>query len=229
VLNNFSLSIAPGEKIALVGLSGSGKSTVAKLLARLYDPRANQIFIDNIDVRDFDLKQLRRGVCYVPQRAMLFDGTLRDNLKYGNPRATASQLHEAMRIAGLLPVVAKLPRQLDEAIGPGGGLLSGGERQRVAIARALLQRPGLLILDEATSEIDSLVEQQIFEQLHLAFPDTTMILISHRLAALVWVDRVVFLSDGQVADAGPHDQLYGRNTLYMQLHDQKACEVLEHI
>jgi ABC-type multidrug transport system fused ATPase/permease subunit len=224
ILRNVTLSIVPNERIALVGPSGSGKSTIAKTLARLYDPHPGQVCVDGISIHALSLKDLRRNVCYVPQRAKLFNASLKNNLCYGCPEATEPELLLAAEMAGLMPVLAKLPQGWNHLLGPGGELLSGGERQRVAIARAILQRPRLLILDEATSEIDSLTELRIFEELNQRLADTTLVLISHRLNAVSWVDRIAVLADGRISGLGSHASLYGVNALYTQLYDQKAQE-----
>lgn len=224
IIKNVEFTISPNERMALVGPSGSGKSTIAKMLSRLYDAEGGTICIDGIQVDAVALRDLRRNVCYVPQRARLFSGSLRDNLKYGNSQATELQLQSAAEIAELLPVISKLPHGWEQMLGPSGELLSGGERQRVAIARAVLQCPRLLILDEATSEVDSRAEQTIFRQLNKHLADTTMIFISHRLSALSWVDQIMVLDDGRAVGFGNHDILYGRNILYTQLYDQGNLE-----
>jgi ABC-type multidrug transport system fused ATPase/permease subunit len=227
ILRSITLSIAPNERIALVGPSGSGKSTIARTLARLYDSEPGQVYIDGANIRTLSLKELRRNVCYVPQRAKLFNDSLKNNLRYGCPGATEPELLLAAEMAGLMPVLAKLSQGWNQPLGPGGELLSGGERQRVAIARAILQRPRLLILDEATSEIDSLTELRIFEGLDKRLADTTLLLISHRLNALSWVDRIAVLADGRISGLGNHASLYGVNTLYTQLYDQKVLETTD--
>lgn len=224
IIKDVEFTISPNERMALVGPSGSGKSTIAKMLVRLYDAEAGTIDIDGIRLNTIGLGDLRQKVCYVPQRAKLFSGSLRDNLKYGNSQATELQLQRATEIADLLPVISKLPNGWEQMLGPGGELLSGGERQRVAIARAILQHPRLLILDEATSEVDSRSERKIFRQLNDYLADTTMILISHRLSALSWVDQIMVLDEGRAIGFGNHNVLYGRNSLYTQLYDQGNLE-----
>lgn len=227
ILTNVNLSVVPNERLALVGPSGSGKSTIAKTIARLYDSQPGEICINGIGIQALNLRSLRQNVCYVPQRAKLFSGSLRDNLRYGYPQATESELLRAAEMAGLLSVIAKLPHGWEQLLGPGGELLSGGERQRVAIARAILRNPKLLILDEATSEIDSLTELRIFDELNLRLADTTMLLISHRLNALTWVDRIAVLEEGRIIALGNHISLYGTNPLYTQLYDQRDIQYAE--
>ena len=203
VLDTINLRVNPGERVALVGTSGNGKSTIARLLARLYDARAGAILVDGIDVRDIKLKSLRSSVIYVPQDPVLFDLTLRENLLYGNPGATAAELAEVTRLAQLENVIERLPNGWDEPLGPRGNRLSGGERQRVALARALLQRPRILILDECTSALDALTEKRLLTELDRYLQDITTIIISHRPIPAQWADRVVHMDYGTIID-GTH-------------------------
>ena len=191
VLGGLSLRINPGERVALAGMSGNGKSTIARLIARLYDARAGVVLVGGVDVRDIKLKSLRSSVIFVPQDPVLFDVTLRENLLYGNPNATQEELDRITKLTQLDAVIARLPDGLDEALGPRGNRLSGGERQRVALARALLQRPQILILDECTSALDSLTEQRLFDELDSHLLGITTIVISHRPYPITWADREV--------------------------------------
>ena len=199
VLQGVSLRVNPGERVALAGTSGNGKSTIARLIARLYDTRAGSVLIGGVDVRDIRLKSLRSSVIFVPQDPVLFDVTLRENLLYGNPHATKEELDRVTKLTQLDSVIARLPNGLDEPLGPRGNRLSGGERQRVALARALLQRPQVLILDECTSSLDSLTEQRLFDELDCHLRDITTIVISHRPYPITWADREVQVNKGVVA------------------------------
>ena len=199
VLQGVSLRVNPGERVALAGTSGNGKSTIARLIARLYDTRAGSVLIGGVDVRDIRLKSLRSSVIFVPQDPVLFDVTLRENLLYGNPHATKEELDRVTKLTQLDSVIARLPNGLDEPLGPRGNRLSGGERQRVALARALLQRPQVLILDECTSALDSLTEQRLFDELDCHLRDITTIVISHRPYPITWADREVQVNKGVVA------------------------------
>ena len=200
VLDEISLRVDSGERVALVGTSGNGKSTIARLAARLYDSRAGQVLVDGIDVRDIALKSLRSSVIFVPQEPILFDLTLRENLLYGNPTATEEELAKVTRLAQLETLINRLPNGLDEALGPRGNRLSGGERQRVALARALLQHPKVLILDECTSALDALTEKRLFAGLDHYLRGVTTIVISHRPYPTDWADREVRLNYGHISD-----------------------------
>lgn len=200
VLKSISLRVDAGERVALAGTSGNGKSTIARLVARLYDARAGGVLIDGIDVRDIRLKSLRSSVIFVPQDPVLFDVTLRENLLYGNPHATQDELDRVTKLAQLETLICRLPRGLDESLGPRGNRLSGGERQRVALARALLQHPKVLILDECTSALDELTEQRLLKGLHQYLQDVTTIIISHRPYPTRWANRVVYLNYGHIAE-----------------------------
>jgi ABC-type multidrug transport system fused ATPase/permease subunit len=217
VLAGLDLSIQCGEKVALVGLSGCGKSTVARLITRLYDPQRGSVELDGTDVRDLELRALRRLVSLVPQDPVLFSVSLRENLLYGNPRASEGDLRRAVRMAQLDDVIDDLPNGWGELVGTRGDRLSGGQRQRVAVARAVLQDPRLLILDEATSALDGLTERRLLKALDAFARDRTTILIAHRLSAILWADRILLLDAGRVLDEGTHADLYRRCSLYRDL------------
>ena len=194
VLNALSLRVNRGERVALAATSGNGKSTIAKLVARMYDVRAGTVLLDGTDIRDIKLKSLRAAVIFVPQDPVLFDVTLRENLLYGNPHASDEELDRVTQLAQLEVLIKRLPKGLDEPLGPRGNRLSGGERQRVALARALLQHPKVLILDECTSALDELTEKRLLKGLHHHLNDVTTIIISHRPYPITWANRVVELS-----------------------------------
>ena len=198
VLHAVSLRVNAGERVAIAGRSGNGKSTIARLVARLYDARSGTILIEGTDVRDIKLKSLRSSVIFVPQDPVLFDVSLRENLLYGNAAATDDELHQVAQLAQLESVIRKLPKGWDEPLGPRGNRLSGGERQRVALARALLQRPKVLILDECTSALDALTERQVLAALDQFLQNVTTIVISHRPFPNRWADRVIHLEHGQI-------------------------------
>jgi len=198
------LKIGAGEHIALVGENGAGKSTLAKLLARLYDADSGSISLAGHDLRKFDLDSLRKHVCYASPQPILFDTTLAGNLRLGRVFASDLELEKAVEDVGLMAWVGSLEEGLNQRIGPGGSRLSGGQRQRLGIARAILQRPHVLILDEATSSLDAVSEQQMLWALGKVLPGSTIVIISHRLSALRCVGRVIVLEAGCVVeDASP--------------------------
>lgn len=218
VLDGIHLQLECGEKVALVGMSGSGKSTIAKLVARVYDVSRGAVYVDGMDVRNVRLESLRTRVCYLLQDAVLFDRTLKENVLLGNPAATSKELHRAAEIADMKDLLRRLPQGWDTLVGQRGNALSGGERQRVALARAVLQNPSVLLLDESTSALDAPSERRVFMNLAEHFPDRTIVFVSHRIAALKWVDRIVVLNQGVIEQEGTHDQLIRTGGLYTHLH-----------
>jgi ABC-type bacteriocin/lantibiotic exporter with double-glycine peptidase domain len=219
VLERLNLTLEAGEKVALVGVSGSGKSTIAKLIARLYDVNDGAVYIDGIDVRNVRLASLRMKLCYLMQDAVLFDRTLKENLLLGKPSATNEELSQALEIADLSGLVQRLPNGWNSSIGPRGNALSGGERQRLALARAVLQNPSLFLLDESTSALDVPSEQRVLGNLIQHFPNHTIMFISHRISTLKWVDRIVVLNQGVIQEQGTHDHLIHTGGLYAYLHN----------
>jgi ABC-type multidrug transport system fused ATPase/permease subunit len=216
-----------GERVAIVGASGCGKSSFLKLLPRLYDVDDGSVRIDGCDVRALELRSLRQALSFVPQEPILFQGTLRQNLRQGNPGASAEEIARAMRIACLVDVVERLPEGLDTVLGPMGAGLSGGEKQRVAIARAVLQDRPILILDEATSALDGRTERRLLARLKKWGKDRIVIVVSHRLAAARWADRVVVFDGGRVVEHGSHASLYRPGTAYFALWEQGGLDAVD--
>ncbi|MBI1841513.1 MAG: ATP-binding cassette domain-containing protein [Verrucomicrobia bacterium] len=207
VLHGVSLSAAPGRKIAIVGPSGAGKSTLISLLLRLYDPSSGRILIDGRDARDYPLAMLRSQMSMVPQEVLLFGGSIAENIDYGKPGASLDEIKRAARQANADEFVQSFPQGYDTLVGDRGIRLSGGQRQRIAIARALLKNPAILILDEATSSLDSHSEQLIQEALETLMEGRTSFIIAHRLATVRHADRIIVLSGGRVAESGTHAEL----------------------
>ena len=203
------LKIGPGEHVALSGENGAGKSTLVKLIARVHDPISGSIQFGGTDIRKVDLANLRKTVCYLPREAVLFEGTILSNLRFVCPEASEDDIEDAIRKAGLSTLIGLLPHGLHERIGPGGCQLSGGERQRVALARALLQRPRVLILDEATSCLDFSAEKMVLENIRVANKTSTLIVISHRSSTVQMFRRVLVLSRGRIT----HDEKLSTTTI----------------
>ena len=222
VLRDVSLHVGSGEHIALVGKSGSGKSTLSRLLARMADPSSGRILLEGTPTTEYTLRTLRRIVSYVPQQPVLFSGTVRDNLLYANADATDEEISAAIEAAQLLPVLARLPNGLDTVLYPEAVGLSGGERQRLAVARALLRRPDILVLDESTSALDLPTEQAIFRAIAGFRSDLALIVISHRLRSLTWIDRIILLDSGSIVAQGTHGALYAENALYRSLYEREG-------
>jgi ATP-binding cassette, subfamily B, bacterial len=217
VLDGFSLRVAPGEVVALVGASGSGKSTVSLLLPRFYDPQSGRITLDGVDVRDLRLASLRSQLGVVFEESFLFSETIRDNLSYGRPDASEADIVRAAQWAQADRFIQALPDGYDTVVGERGLTLSGGQRQRIALARALLTDPQVLLLDDATSSIDVRTEEEIHDTLRRVMEGRTTILVAHRRSTLNLADRIVVLDGGRVVDSGTHGELVERCRLYRQL------------
>jgi len=224
VLDCLSFCVHRGEKVALVGISGCGKSTIGHLATRLYDPDAGSVLIDGMDLRNLGQRNLRSVVTVVPQDPVLFDATMRENLLYGDPSATSRDLEQVVSLAQLHDVIRKLPRGLEEPLGPMGRKLSGGEKKRVALARAFLQCPQILILDEVTSALDGPTAARMLEALDHFRQGRSVVLISHKPSAIVWADRIVVLDKGRIVDEGKHGELMHRCELYRRLYRGQSRE-----
>ncbi len=217
VLDGFDLHVAPGETVALVGASGSGKSTVALILPRFYDVQGGAVRLDGADVRDVTLNSLRRQIGVVFEESFLFSDTVRANIAYGRPEATDAEVETAARAAEAHEFVTALPDGYDTVVGERGLTLSGGQRQRIALARALLTDPRVLILDDATSSVDARIEEEIHATLRRVKQNRTTLLVAHRRSTLRLADRIVVVDRGRVVDAGTHTELLRRCRLYQRL------------
>jgi len=222
VVRGLSLNIAPGEMIGLVGQSGSGKTTLVNLLCRFYDVSDGAIRIDGVDIRELRLTDYRRHIGLVLQEPFLFFGTIADNIAYGLPQASREEIVAAARAAHAHEFIMRLPQGYDSLVGERGQGLSGGERQRISIARALLIDPRILILDEATSSVDSETEQEIQRALDNLVRGRTTIAIAHRLSTLQQADRLVVLERGRLVEQGSHADLMQRQGAYFRLYEAQA-------
>ncbi len=218
VLKNITLTANKGETIAIVGPSGSGKSTLVALLLRFYDPEKGQLLIDGRDAKSYSLTELRNNMAIVPQDVLLFGGTIKENIAYGKPNATVEEIAEAARKANALEFIERFPEKLETIVGERGVKLSGGQRQRIAIARAVLKDPSILILDEATSSLDSESERVVQEALDKLMVGRTSFVIAHRLSTIRKADKIIVIDRGEVRESGTHQELMQlENGLYRSL------------
>lgn len=227
VLQDLSIHIDPGEVVALVGPSGAGKTTLVNLLPRFYDPTAGQVRIDGQDIRRVTLSSLRRQIGIVPQDTPLFSGTIAQNIAYGQQEIELDQVHRAAQIANAHGFIAQQPQGYHTRVGERGVLLSGGQRQRIAIARAILSDPRILILDEATSSLDSESEALVQQALDQAMQGRTTLIIAHRLSTVTQVDRILFLEEGRVIESGTHRELLEWGGRYAQFYAQQFNPTLQ--
>mgnify|MGYP002065357606 CR=1 FL=1 len=217
VLKDINLVVEPGQEIAILGATGSGKSSLIHLIPRFYDVTGGRVTIDGVDVRDLPLGVLRSQVGVALQEAVLFSGTIRDNIRYGRPEATEEQVVAAARAAQAHDFITGFPEGYETVVGERGVMLSGGQRQRIALARAFLTDPAILILDDSTSAIDSATEDNIQRAIYAAAEGRTTFIITHRLSQIRWADLIVVLKDGQIAAIGNHDELLQTSEPYRRI------------
>jgi len=221
VLKDLSLTARNGEQIAIVGPSGAGKSTIASMLLHFYEPDNGTLYFDERPAREFPLSQLRRQMAFVPQEVILFGGSIKENIAYGKPDASDEEIMTAAKNANAYEFIKRFPEQFDTIVGERGIKLSGGQRQRIAIARAILKDPAILILDEATSSLDSESEQLVQDALDNLMKGRTSFVIAHRLSTIRNADKIVLIDKGIVSEAGTHAELMNHNGLYRKLNDMQ--------
>jgi ATP-binding cassette subfamily B protein len=217
-ITDFNLTVKRGEKVAIIGKTGSGKSTIAQLLLRHFDPTSGSILLDGTDLRQFKLQSIRDGISYVPQDTFLFSASIAQNIRFGDPDADDQKIRNAARRAAIDAEIEAFPDGYATRVGERGVNLSGGQKQRISIARALCRQAPLLIFDDCLSAVDAATEHRILAGLKEALTDRTAIIITHRIFSLLEFDRILVLEDGKIVESGTHDQLLALQGYYNALH-----------
>nr|HPL89517.1 ABC transporter ATP-binding protein [Caldisericia bacterium] len=217
VLSNITFTIEPGEIVAIVGGTGSGKTSLLSLIPRLYDTTAGQVLVDGNDVRDYSLKTLRNGIGMVLQKNVLFSGTIRENLLWGNENASQAEIEEAARDAQAHDFIMGFPNGYETELGQGGVNVSGGQKQRLCIARAMMKKPRILILDDSTSAVDTATEAKIRQSFYKNLNGTTVLIVAQRISSVKDANKIIVLDDGRISGIGTHETLFATNTIYREI------------
>jgi ATP-binding cassette subfamily B protein len=224
VLKNLSLHIPAGKTLAIVGATGSGKSTLVGLIPRLYDAPEGSLLVDGVPIRQIPLQTLRRHIGFVPQETFLFSESIRENVKFGEPEASDAEVERATEISNILPEIQSFPKGFDTMVGERGLTLSGGQKQRTAISRAVIRDPRILILDDALSSVDTYTEERILRHLTGVMAGRTTILISHRVSTIQNADEIVVLHEGEIVERGTHAELLALDGHYTDLYNKQLIE-----
>jgi ATP-binding cassette, subfamily B, bacterial len=228
ILHNITFRISAGQRVAFVGSSGAGKSTILSLLLRLYDPRQGNIYIDQIDLRDYNRESLRQQIGLVLQDSLLFGASIKENISYGKPDASLWEIKEAAKQAHIHDFIMSLPNNYETVIGELGNTLSGGQRQRIAIARALVKNPSILVLDEPTSALDAESSKQVQHTINHLQGDRTVVVITHQLNTIKDFDQIMVLKSGRIVERGTHPNLLAKRGVYAELYQlQEGRDIIE--
>ena len=224
VLKNISFTILPGETVALIGATGSAKTTLVQLIPRLYEVSKGRVLVDDADVRDFTMQNLRKNVKLVLQQNELFSGTIKQNLKWGNPEASDEEIVTAAKASQAHDFIQSFPKQYETVLGQGGVNISGGQKQRLCIARAILRKPSILILDDSTSAVDTTTEAKIRESFNGHLKDTTKIIIAQRISSILSADKIILLDNGEIIGTGTHTELMINNPVYKEIYNSQLLQ-----